>query len=239
MIGIFRIGIPVVISGIVCFSMKKPLLNDSKRDFYADNTGDIAPGNPLKESSELEKLVLIKNAPKQSVLEKCTRITRIYLDKAFSALRKTYIEQTDKYFRNERQTMHTLSSLHDKQETLWPNTLYILTGILTGVVFTRRSNFIFKGIVPIACGITAYAIFMPSTFKRSSGYILGLEKNRLPRVYSKQAQLAFSTEELIKKSQKLKEENIKRVNSYYDRTRKSLGEAAGLTVDASISDKKA
>ena len=238
MISVLKIGLPVFVSGVACFYAKKPLLNDSKRNFYGDNTGDIAPGNPLKESSALEKLVESKIAPKESFIEKGTKVTRIYLQKGFSALRRSYVEQTDQYFRKERQTMRTISSLHDKREQLWPNTLYILTGFLTGVVFTRRSSFILKGISPVVCGITAYAIFMPSTFKRSSRYILGLEKNKLPGVYDKQAELASTTEELIQQSRKLKEENIKLVNSYYDRTRKSIGDAAGLSVDVPISDKK-
>lgn len=80
----------------------------------------------------------------------------------------------------------------------------------------------------------------PRHSKDPADIFLVLKKIDYPGyIVSKRKGLAFSTEELIKKSQKLKEENIKRVNSYYDRTRKSIGEAAGLTVDASISDKKA
>lgn len=232
-----RVGIPIVAGGIYMRS-RSMLLCEQKRDFYADNTADITPGKPQEEGSELAKLLAERANKPDNALEKELKKARLALDEYRAQVKQWYVKTSEDYFRKERQFTDTLSSLHDKREPLWPNTLYILTGGFSGVILARKSNVFVRATVPFIFGLTAFKLFMPSTFDRTSAYLSGLEKAKLPDVYDKQQELYKKTGELVKQTGVFKSENEKKANEYYDKTRKRFADMTGLKVDEPITDKK-
>lgn len=238
MLNFLKLGVPIVASGFAYASSQKPILNDSKRSFYSDSTADNVPGKPQDEDFQLAKLMeQSKNKP-NTILETATEKIRTGASGFIDRARKSYVKHSNNYFRKERQAMDSLSSLHDRTEPFWPNSIYILTGLMTGLVFTRKSNVFMKTLAPVVCGIAAFDIFMPNTFKNTGKRLLGIEKEKLPTIYNKQSDVQEHTASLIKKSIELKNENQKNASIYYEKTRQKIGKAAGLKVDEPVTDKK-
>ncbi|QPG76574.1 hypothetical protein FOA43_003965 [Brettanomyces nanus] len=238
MFNIFRVGLPVASSVVMYTCLKNPVLNEGKRNFYANNTADIIPGSPQEEGSELVKLVAKRENGSGSALQKQFKRLRLWTDEYLEAVRRCYIEKSDAYFRKERQVTDTITSLHDKTELLWPNSIYILTGFMTGLVLTRKRNILLRATVPLACGLVAFSAFMPATFNKTASWLSGVEEHKLPDVYRKQAKIIEKTEDLVQRSESLKQENEKIVSKYYQKTRKTIGDMTGLTVDEPVTDKK-
>ncbi|VEU19766.1 DEKNAAC100365 [Brettanomyces naardenensis] len=237
-LSIFKVGIPVASSGVAYLYCQRPLLNDSKRNFYANNVINPAPGRPQEEDSQLAKLVEERGNAPQSALERGLEQSRLKLDQFLDGIKQAYVRQSSAYFRKEREVTDTIASLHDRRELLWPNSIYILTGFMTGLVFTRKSNVLLRATVPLACGIAAFGFFMPSTFHRTTDWFSGLEKEKIPDAYNKQAEIIRKTGVLVQKSESLKAENEKLVSRLYAKTRKTIGEITGLNVDNPVTGKK-
>lgn len=209
---------------------------ESHRKFYNDESEvKAAVGEPTE--PKLPKLVK-DELTVESFFESKIKLAREELLKYLEASKKVYIDKSNEYYRNEREVLSTVSSLHDKREQLFPDALYVLTGGLLGSVLARRRNVVVKILAPIACGLISFKFFFPNTSKNVFGYLENAEKANLPSVYEKQTELINKTEELVKKTSELPEEGSKEISGLFERTKKLIGEYTGLNVDQTITEKK-
>ncbi|ODV85681.1 hypothetical protein CANARDRAFT_7059 [[Candida] arabinofermentans NRRL YB-2248] len=238
---IANVGISIFASSALLFSTQPTLRCDSKRNFYEDVTSKPAvPGVPSKTLEELELEKLQKTDLKNSttdLLAENIKVARLQLIEYLNLAKSKYIEQSDSYYKTERQVTDTLSSLHDKREELFPNSLYILTGFMSGMVISRRRNILMKATAPIACGLLAFKIFLPSTFSNTFDFLKKLEKKNLPGLHSKQEELINKTETLIKETESMSKETEVVVSDYYEKAKRLVGDYTGLNVDQHVSNK--
>lgn len=205
-----------------------------ERTFYTSAT---AQANPPVDTEHLPKIVEKENAA-ESVLEGGIKSARLQLIKYLEASKDAYITHSQRYFETEREINSTISSLHDRREELFPNAIYILTGGILGSIITRRSNILFRLVSPIALGAISFKYFMPLTFERTFNFASDVEKNNLPSVYQKQTELINKADELVKQTNELAETQQKSVNSFFESTKKFIGDWTGLKVDQSVTEKK-
>ncbi|GME85749.1 unnamed protein product [Ambrosiozyma monospora] len=233
-----KLGLTFLGSSALYFNSQATIKNDSKRNFYQDNTQDSVPGEPTKvEELQLPKLIK-QEKETTSFLQEKVKGARIQLSHYLEESKKLYLNGSNKYFEAERKVTGTLSSLHDKREELFPNSLYVLTGLLSGLVLSRRKNILARVTFPLFTGLIAFKVFLPSTFANTFSWLDGVEQAKLPSVYSTQTALIKGTESLVKETENLTAANAKKVNEYYESAKLTVNEYTGLNVDQEISNKK-
>lgn len=217
-------------------SQNKHIKCESKRDFYV-NESDVPPevGSPTE--PQLPGLVK-EEMSAESFFEQKIKLAREQLQTVLEKSKQVYIEQSDKYFKSEREVSSTISGLHDKTEELFPNALYVITGGLFGSIIARKKNFLFRIISPTVFGLASFNYFFPSTFNNVFGFLDNAEKTSLPDVYAKQTEIINQAEELVKKTQETAENSTKEVTGYFSKMKKSIGYWTGMNVDQTVSDKK-
>ncbi|GMM28182.1 Mic26 protein [Martiniozyma asiatica (nom. inval.)] len=205
-----------------------------KRSFYSRAT----VAEPVIDTEpQLPKLAASEQTA-ESFLAPHIRSAREELESYFEKSKQLYISQSDKYYSTEREVTSTLSSLHDKRETLFPNGLYVLTGFLFGSVVARKRGLFVKTISPVAFGLTSFKIFLPNTFDLTFGFVHQKERENLPDVYNKQVEIINKAEELMNKSSQLAQEQEKSFWSYFQNGKKFVADWTGLNVDQVVSGKK-
>lgn len=209
---------------------------ESKRSFYSDERNvEAAVGTPTE--PKLPGFVQ-DELTVESFLEDKIKLGREQLFKYLELSKKVYIDQSDKYFKAEREVSSTVSSLHDKREEYFPNALYVLTGGLFGSVLARNRNILLRIASPLACGLVSLKFFFPLTFANIFGYLDNAQKENLPDIYNKQTQLINQAEDLVKKTADTAESSSKEVSTFFSKAKKSFGDFTGLNVDQTITSKK-
>ncbi|KAH3664170.1 hypothetical protein OGAPHI_004884 [Ogataea philodendri] len=211
---------------------------ESKRKFYESTTENTVPGLPTQALPTEQTAAQGLEKPKVDFLQENIKNARLQLIEYLDLAKEKYVEQSEQYYKVERQVTDTLSSLHDKREELFPNSLYVLTGFLTGVVFTRRSNILVRATVPLVCGVTAFRVFLPSTFANVSSWFDLYQKKTQPDLWTKKQELYNKAGKLIEDTDKATTETEAVVTNYLEDLKKKVGTYAGLNVEQKVSEKK-
>ncbi|KAG0680984.1 hypothetical protein C6P42_004503 [Pichia californica] len=233
-----KVGITITSSSVLYVASNRQYIKceDKKRSFYTKES-EITPVTGAPTEPQVPKLIQDEQNV-ESFLESKLKVAREELFKYLDLSKQVYIDKSKEYYDAERQVLSTASSLHDKREEFFPNSLYVLTGALFGTVLTRRRNFFFKIIAPIACGLVSFKIFFPITYTNVFGYLDNAEKEQLPDFYSKQTELINQTEDLVKKTSETAESSSKEISNYFEHAKKVIGEYTGLNIDQTITEKK-
>ncbi|KAG7705967.1 hypothetical protein KL950_003543 [Ogataea haglerorum] len=211
---------------------------ETKRKFYEAATENTIPGLPLEPLKPETSKVGQNRDSKVEFLEENIKRARLQLIQYLGLAKDKYIQQSEQYYKVERQVTDTLSSLHDKREELFPNSLYVLTGFLTGVVFTRRSNILVRSTVPLLCGVAAFRFFLPSTFSNVICWFDNYERKHQPELWSSQKDLFNKASKMIDQADKLATETVSVMGKYLDETKRMVGTYAGLNVEQKVTEKK-
>ena len=112
------------------------------------------------------------------------RIARLFVYRQTCAAEDGVNNAAAKVFDLERSFTQTVASLAPSKESgerLLPGAVYVLVAAMAGSIVTRRSNIVFRGIVPLAFGVTAGWSLLPVTMRNVSDLAWKYEE-RLPVV---------------------------------------------------------
>ncbi|ODV95290.1 hypothetical protein PACTADRAFT_50036 [Pachysolen tannophilus NRRL Y-2460] len=221
------------------------ILNEStRRDFYEDDDQITPiPGTVIPASaSELEvlgpnKLVSGVSVRSPSVLENFFKSVRQESLNYYQNVENKFNELTDKYYTKEREVTSTISSLHDRREDLFPNSIYIVVGTLAGTIVARRRNILIRALSPLVFGLFSFAIFLPQTFENSKKLVWKLEQKNLPEFASRQKLAAEKVDSLVNDVEKTAGEGKRKIDSTIKDTRKLIADVTGLNIDQEVTKK--
>ncbi|OUM51002.1 hypothetical protein BVG19_g83 [[Candida] boidinii] len=222
------------------YNTRNIIKNDSKkRQFYNDNSKEeAATGTIGGELNSESKLIEGQSVQSPPFLESQLKGARELLVEYLKAAENNYSEASQQYFEAERKITDTLSSLHDKREKLFPDSLYVVAGTLAGSIFARRRNILVRATLPIAFGLVSFKYFLPSTFENTFGFIWSLEQKNAPALAETQIQLVQKTDDLLRETEKLTNDSTDSILGAIQKSKKYIAEMTGLNIDQEISEKK-
>lgn len=154
------------------------------------------------------------------------RLARLFLYRQSCAAEDSVNAAAARVFDLERSLTQTVAELAPSKESgerLLPGAVYVLVAAMAGSIVTRRSNIVFRGIVPLAFGVTAGWSLLPVTMRNVSDLAWKYEE-RLPVV----AQAHLQTRAALERTA-----NFARVHS--DLT-KSFAEEKASAVRGTVED---
>ncbi|CDK24333.1 unnamed protein product [Kuraishia capsulata CBS 1993] len=208
-----------------------------KRVFYEDDE-DIfpKPGSTEEISKELKKQespdmhnasfldgMMIRSSP---VLEKYTTKARLYFHDLLTKTEAevgTLTSATQNELNTVKQTYRSIV-----EEPVLPNSIYVLTGLLSGSILVNRRALPIRFITPIVTGLVSFRYAMPKTFDNSKKILLDYEKEKVPEIYEQQAETLKYIDGLKKESTSLLKEAEVGPVSYVRRARLYLVEILGI-----------
>ncbi|KAH3685416.1 hypothetical protein WICPIJ_003620 [Wickerhamomyces pijperi] len=158
--------------------------------------------------------------------------------KSFDNLISNSINAVDNFavafHRKEESFTNTVSNLHRSEEELFPASLYILIGALSGTVLTRRSNVVFKAVAPLALGLIAFKYTLPQTYNNYAFFAHDLESQNLPQLTEKQDSFIKHVDQLATKTENEVVRATKTVESWSDNLKSSFKKFTGLKLDDDV-----
>ncbi|WPK25437.1 hypothetical protein PUMCH_002754 [Australozyma saopauloensis] len=235
-----RILISITGAAAYMYAQHTPVLNESKRRFYAETTDvSTVPGNTSEETQLL--------GPREVVGGMTVRLTPI-LEGVFEAARKTVensFETVESYvndgktslYATERQVLATVQSLHHRSEDLMPNAIYVAVAALTGQIMARNRGFVAKAVLPVGLGLGAFKYFLPHTFAHTTDFVWKAEQRAMPGLASTQGAAVEKAEKFAKT---LEESAVKGQEKYYsgvESLQQNVRKFTGLNLSEEVSDK--
>lgn len=138
------------------------------------------------------------------------------------------------FHRKEESFTNTVTHLHNSEEELFPASLYILIGALSGTVLTRRSNIVFKAIAPLGLGLLAFKYTLPQTYNNYAFFAHDLETQNLPQLTQKQDAFIQHVDQLTVKTENEVVKVTKSVESWADSLKNSFKKFTGLKLDDDV-----
>ncbi|CUM66691.1 uncharacterized protein PRCAT00004369001 [Priceomyces carsonii] len=235
--------IPIAASGAY-FISSSAIENESKRHFY-DDDADIVPipGTIVPTTQEqlraLGTTTIIGGASVRSSksLESFFQST---VDLADRNLQKGELYLNSKYHdynETERSFTTTVSKLHDRNEDLLPNSLYILIAFLSGNIIARQRGIFARATVPVFLGLASFKYFLPHTFSNTASLFWNLEQQKLPALAKQQELAVEKTDKLVHKIDEKSQATKKRLEGSLLYVKRKLVDFSGLNIDEEVSKK--
>lgn len=156
---------------------KKPSVydNDESSEEIVPVPGTSVPAHDHDQSNDKPQS---KNTLKTEIVNGVRVRSSEFLEENTNKARQWLIRNTDKakeyadnkfekYLNYERNVVTTVASLKSAREEVLPNGIYVLIATLTGSIVSRRRNIALRALTPIVFGVSAFAYFMPGTFKNT------------------------------------------------------------------------
>lgn len=182
---------------------------NQKRRFYEDDENVTPiPGTVVMASeTEVQSLRPLKlvdgvsvRSPKQ--LEDAVRSVR---EAVVGLLQKTESGATkasEEYYEVEHKVTGTVAALHDKKEDLLPAGLYILTGMLTGSIVTRRRGLFLRFMGPFVFALGTFKWALPVTFANTMSFAHAVERENVPAVAEAQDKVVAGLKQSVRSAEK-------------------------------------
>ncbi|KAI5960408.1 uncharacterized protein KGF55_004700 [Candida pseudojiufengensis] len=242
---ITTIATPLLTAGAIITINTNAIHNDSKRNFYEDDTNVVpVPGTTIPApASEIESLgnnklidgISVRTTkPTENFFKQIREFTSHKLNEFNHWINHNYT----KYNETERLVTSTVSDLHYKKEDLLPNGIYVVIGTLAGVIAARPRGIISKISFPIITGLLTFKYFLPVTFDNTTDFAWKLEQRNLPQIAEKQKDAYHSTLKFAKSIENTTENSIKLVENGAQSLKKSIADITGLNLDEEVSKKK-
>ncbi|CAH6722212.1 MICOS subunit Mic26p [[Candida] jaroonii] len=137
----------------------------------------------------------------------------------------------DKYHKTERSVTTTVSELHDKNEDLVPNGIYVIVGALSGTVMSRQRGILSKITFPVIMGLVSFKYFLPQTFNSTKNFVWKLEKKTVPEIAHQQENLYNKSSQLIDTIETTADKSSQSISSSIDSLRTNIKKYTGLNLD--------
>lgn len=213
------------------------------RSFYEDEEHlTPLPGTtetPSKQELESLQPRLVNGASVRSpsFLQSKFESLRNIINNTFTSTETKIDELTTSYHKKEQHFSTTIANLHNRDEDLLPGSIYILIAALTGSIITRRSNILFRGIVPLTLGTIAFKFALPKTFNNSTSFLHSIENEKLPELTKSQDQFVKDLENLVNKSEAGVQDGVKKFDNNVEELKKGIKKYGGLNVDEVVTKK--
>lgn len=216
------------------------ILNDGKRSFYEDDRAQQVPGTAIAQEKPLDPrygrqefydgVAVRLSEPVKSVF----RSVREQLNKSIENGRDWLENGKSQYLEKERQVTSTLSSLHHRQEDLFPNSIYVLIGGLTGQIVARQRGILARFVTPLAFGVASFWWFLPETFKNTSRFVWKVEQRTLPEFSQHQVSAYEKAEKFVSDVEKKAAESQQSVSSSAESLKRKFANLTGLNLDEEV-----
>ncbi|CCH46469.1 hypothetical protein BN7_6062 [Wickerhamomyces ciferrii] len=213
------------------------------RSFYEDEEhitpvpGTTQPTSQQDLDSLSPRLINGTSIRSPSFLEKYFTIIRNSINNTWNETESKLDSLTSSYHTKEQHFSSTIANLHNKDEDLLPGSIYILIASLTGSIITRRSNILFRGIVPIALGLTAFKLTLPNTFTNSTRFFYKLENENLPKLTKEQDKFVSNLNTFVKDSEDGYSNSVDKIGSSLDDLKQNIKKYGGLNTDDVVTKK--
>lgn len=243
-----RFAAPLITAGCgvagSIFSNSSVIMNESKRNFYEDESNIVPIPGTVTPAAGTELAALGNNrlvdgisVRSPSSLEAIFKSGRQSLVGAYDSIQKYVNSGYVKYCEKERLITTTASSLHSKSEDLLPNSIYIVVATLSGNIIARQRGIVSKVFFPVTLGIASFKYFLPQTFSNSTQFVWNLEQRFLPQLAQTQKASLEGADKLIHKIEETSDASQKSVSNSIQSLRKSIADVTGLNIDAEVSKK--
>lgn len=230
-------------TGIVV-SLQSPMHNDTKRKFYEESQDveELTPGLPevsnntnnARAHNDASGSPLISSVgPLESFFKSAREHTNEFYIKAHNYLYRGY----ERYDYKEKEVTGILSSLHDKQEDLFPNSIYIVIAALSGNIIARQRGILSKFLLPPTLGLIAYKYFLPHTCSNTFNLFWNFEERKFPTVADQQKKSYHTAKSWLQGLSESSSNGYNKVTNHLNSWKKKFAEATGLNVDGDISKK--
>ncbi|KAG5421907.1 hypothetical protein I9W82_001000 [Candida metapsilosis] len=239
------LSVSVLTTGLAMSHNSSIIRNESKRNFYEDDTEVIplpgtvvpAPASEIKSLGE-NRLVDGISVRTFSSTENFFKGTREFVSARVSDLSNWANKGYTKFNDTERFVTTTVSDLHYKKEDLLPNGIYVIVAALAGTIAARPRGVIAKITFPVITGLAAFKYFLPVTFDNTREFTWRLEQKNVPQVAQQQANAYNSVVGLAKAIEDGTEHSVKRVESGTQSLKQYIANITGLNLDEEVSKKK-
>lgn len=163
---VFQISF-IGVSSILITGKKNIIKNDVKRTFYPEESKEEEP-YVFENSKEIRRINnIIIYSPE--ILIKIFSIFRIKVNQTFNFCQFYYDSLKNEYFCIKKATLNQIEKLHDKNEKLIPNFMYIIISGLFGDIVSKGRGRIVRTINPIFFSFGALWFFFPKTVSNLCG----------------------------------------------------------------------
>lgn len=245
---------PVLATGSVIMHGTSPVLNESSRRFYEDEsvTGSttVEGSSTLDGTDKIDTTIVdtAETVSPQRIVNGVMVSSPSKIESAFKYIRENvysgYSQLSDyankgynKLYAEERKVTNTVSQLHDKSEDLFPNSIYVFIAAMSGTIMARQRSVLARMSFPVILGLGSFKYFLPNTFTSTANFVWGLEQQKLPEIAKHQQALVTKSGELVTKLENATESSQKSVDSSLLSLKKGIKKYTGLNLDDDVTKK--
>lgn len=215
-------------------SRPKPIYDEDDSESVAPAAGTVDPSK-LSASSDknLTKTGVVNGVTVRSndTIEEYVSSGRKWLHTQATATQKTADATFDSYLAAERAVASTVADLKADSEDLLPSGLYVLVAALSGSVFTRRSNVLFRGLAPFVFGAAAFKYFLPQTYA-NTGALLWKFEQKAPALVDAHVKTQKQIDGLVDDVQSTYKDGKQALESGVASARQFVADSTGLQVSS-------
>lgn len=222
-------------------SLKQPMT----RRFYEDDSSVVPVPGTIVPSSPNDKEVLgprsvingmtVRSTP---ALEAHIQSGRQVLYSAYSKADDYLSDTKDSVIEAERRVTGTVSSLHDRNDDLFPSIFYVAIATLSGNIMAQRRGLLSKALLPVGAGLAAFAYFMPLTFQNTRNFAWRVEQRTLPQLAHQQVKAGERVEEMVGSLNSSAARGLDSIQAGVESVRQGISSWTGLNIDEEVSKKK-
>lgn len=236
-------GVSLLSTGFVV-SLQSAVRNDTRRKFYEEgpDVEDLRPGLPEVTNDtnnervhyNASKSPLVHSVgPLESLFKSAREHTNEFYIKVQNYLNRGY----ERYDYNEKKVTGILSSLHEKQEDLFPNFIYIVIAALSGNIIARQRGILSRFLIPPTLGLAAFRYFLPQTCSNTFSFFWKFEERKFPTVADQQKKTYYTAESWFQTLSESSSSGYNEITNRLDSWKKKFAQATGLNVDGDVSKK--